>query len=179
MPYAKALYDVIRDQSPEQVEKVIEQLDLVAETVEAVPDFLKVMVTPMVSVETKTTILDSVLDELKISDPTRKFIHVVQRQFRMQYMPKIRDTYRELVDREMGRVRAEINVAYELSKDDQKKIVDTVKAVVGSDVSASFKQNPELLAGFRVQVGSKVFDGSLVGQLAQLRRQTQLETTQG
>jgi F-type H+-transporting ATPase subunit delta len=179
MPYAKALYDVIREQSPDDVEKVTDQLDLVVETVETVPDFLKVMVTPMVTVETKTAILDSVLDELKISDPARKFIHVVQRQFRMQYMPAIRDTYRELVDRELGRVRAEIDVPYQLSKDDQKKIVDAVKAVVGSDVSASFKENSDLLAGFRVQVGSKVFDGSLVGQLAQLRRQTQLETTQG
>jgi F-type H+-transporting ATPase subunit delta len=179
MPYAKALYDVIRKQSPGEVEKVIDQLSLVAETVESVPDFLKVMVTPMVAVETKTAILDSVLDELKVTGVARQFVHVVQRQFRMQYMPAIRDTYCEIVDRGLGRVRAQIDVPYQLSNDDQKKIIDAVSAVVGSKVSASFNENPDLLAGFRVQVGSKVFDGSLVGQLAQLRRQTQLETAQG
>ena len=38
-------------------------------------------------------------------------------------------------------------------------------------VVADFEDNPELLAGFRVQVGSKVFDGSLVGQVDRLSRE--------
>ena len=40
-------------------------LRLVVEVVENVPDFLKVMVTPMVAVETKTAILDSVLEVVR------------------------------------------------------------------------------------------------------------------
>lgn len=175
-PYAKALHEVILSQRPQDVEKVIDQLSLVAEVVETVPEFLKVMVTPMVAVETKTAILDSVLDQLKITEPTRKFLHVVQRNFRMQHMPAIRDIYCEIVDRAQGRVRAQIDVPYKLGTSDQKKLTDAVSAAVGSDVIASFTEKPELLAGFRAQVGSKVFDGSLVGQLEQLRRQTQLES---
>ena len=42
---------------------------------------------------------------------------------------------------------------------------------LGSDVVAKFENKPELLAGFRVQVGSKVFDGSLVGQVDRLSRE--------
>ena len=44
--------------------------------------------------------------------------------------------------------------------------------MVGAEVVAEFEENPELLAGFRVQVGSKVFDGSLVGQVDRLSRHT-------
>jgi F0F1-type ATP synthase delta subunit len=43
--------------------------------------------------------------------------------------------------------------------------------VLGTDVVADFEENPDLLAGFRVQVGSKVFDGSLVGQVDRLSRE--------
>jgi F-type H+-transporting ATPase subunit delta len=175
MPYAKALFDVVTAEDPKAVETVIEQLDRVAEAVDTVPDFLKVLVTPMVTPEVKTKILDTILDQLEVREPTRKFVHVVQRHYRMLYMGAIRDTYRELVDRSKGRVRASIEVSHSPSAEERKKLTDAVASVVDSTVIAEFRENPDLLAGFRVQVGSKVFDGSLVGQLEQLRRQTQFE----
>ena len=46
---------------------------------------------------------------------------------------------------------------------------------MGTTVVADFVYNPELLAGFKVKVGSKVFDGSLVGQVNRLSRQTVIE----
>ncbi len=175
MPYAKALHAVILEESPQAVEETLELLDRVATALRLVPDFEKVLITPMVPVETKTAILDEILDKLQISGPTRRFIHVVQRQYRMQYLPNIRDCYRGLVDRSLGRVRAKIEVPSKLSKGDQQKVMDVIATVVGSSVIAEYVENPELLAGFRVQVGSKVFDGSLVGQLEQLRRRTHFE----
>ena len=57
----------------------------------------------------------------------------------------------------------------------QRELLGVLEGAVNSAVVADFVDNPELLAGFRVQVGSKVFDGSLVGQLKQLSRQTQFE----
>ena len=46
---------------------------------------------------------------------------------------------------------------------------------MGCDVVADFEVNPDLLAGFRVQVGSKVFDGSLVAQVDRLSRELSRE----
>jgi len=45
-------------------------------------------------------------------------------------------------------------------------------------VFADFEHSPELLAGFRATVGSRVFDGSLTGQLEQLRRNIASEQSQ-
>ncbi len=57
MPYAKALLDVVHDQCPERAEDVGEELHKLAAAFEAVPELHRVLVTPMVSVETKTAIL--------------------------------------------------------------------------------------------------------------------------
>ena len=175
MPYAKALHEVVRADDPARSESVISELELVAEALQAVPDFQRVLTTPMVSVETKSQILDAVLDSLEITQPSRRFLHVVQQHYRMEHMRDIAAVYRELVDRAAGRTRARIEVAGELDEQQRHQVQRVMTDVLGTDVVADFEDNPELLAGFRVQVGSKVFDGSLVGQVDRLSRETLME----
>jgi len=175
LPYAKALFEVVQDQCPERKEQVIEELDGVASALEVVPDFERVLVTPMVDTETKTVILDQILDSLEITEPVRRFIHVVQHHYRMQHMRDIVNAYRDQVDRELGRTRAHIELATTYDEADRRRIAEVMSAVMGAPVVADFVHTPDLLAGFKVQVGSKVFDGSLVGQVDRLSRQTVIE----
>lgn len=175
LPYAKALYEVVRDQAPERAESVIAELERVAEAVETVPDFLRVLTTPMVAVETKTEILDEVLDSLEITEPARRFVHVVQQHYRMEHMRDIAVVYREQVDRAMGRSRATVEVAEELDGEQRRRLAAALADVVGTEVAAEFVANPNLLAGFRARVGSKLYDGSLVGQVDRLSRHTLTE----
>jgi len=175
LPYAKALHEVVRSQSPEREEEVIGELERVAEALDRVPEFQRVLTTPVVSVETKTAILDEVLDALEIGQPTRRFVHVVQQHYRMEHMHDIAAVYRELVDRSLGRTRARVEVVGRLSDQERRKILSEMSEVMGAEVVASFEDNPDLLAGFRVQVGSKVFDGSLVGEVDRLSRETTME----
>ena len=68
-PYAKALLGVVQKEAPGRAEIVAEELDGVAAAMKAVPEFHDVLVTPMVSVEGKTKILDAVLDALGVGEP--------------------------------------------------------------------------------------------------------------
>ncbi|HOC42937.1 MAG TPA: ATP synthase F1 subunit delta [Thermoanaerobaculales bacterium] len=172
LPYAKALYEVVNGQDPQRVEGPIEELARVAEAIEAVPELLRVLTTPMVSVQTKTDILEAVLDSLAITEPSRRFVQVVQQHYRMEHMRDIATAYRELVDRAQGRQRARIEVAGELPAEQQRQIARALAEVLGIEIAAEFISRPELLAGFRAQVGSKLYDGSLVGQVDRLTRQT-------
>jgi F-type H+-transporting ATPase subunit delta len=175
MPYAKALYAVVHEQDPGRVEAVTGELEAMAGALAAVPDLLRVLTTPMVSVPTKTAILEQVLDSLQITPPTRRFLHVVQQQYRMEHMRDIATVYRELVDRAKGRVRATVEVAGELDAGEQRQVAQALSEVLGRKIAAEFKSNPELLAGFRARVGSKLYDGSLVGQVDRLSRHTPTE----
>jgi len=62
LPYAKALLAVVLKDEPQRAEAVADELDRVAAAIDAVPDFLGVLVTPMVAVDAKTRILDAILD---------------------------------------------------------------------------------------------------------------------
>lgn len=172
LPYAKALYEVVHSQAPDRVEAPIPELERVAEALESVPEFLRVLTTPMVTPQTKAEILESVLDSLQVAQPTRRFVEVVQQHYRMEHMRDIASVYRELVDRAKGRVRATIEVPSEIDAEQQRQLAQVLAEVLGSDIAAEFKSTPTLLAGFRARVGSKLYDGSLVGQVDRLSRQT-------
>ncbi len=169
-PYAKALHAVVLSSAPEREEGVTADLERLSQAFAAVPDLNRVLVTPVVAPEVKAVILDQVLDALAIEEPTRRFIHVVQRHYRTEHLAKILDAYSGLVDRRHGRVHARVEIASPLQERERRAIVDALSRVTEAAVFADFEHSPELLAGFRATVGSRVFDGSLTGQLEQLRR---------
>jgi F-type H+-transporting ATPase subunit delta len=175
VPYAKALLAVVQKEDPARAEDVAEELDGVAAALKAVPEFHDVLVTPMVSVEAKTKILDAVLDALEIGEPTRRFLHVVQHHYRMQHMTDIAIAYRELVDQSLGRTRARVETASELDEGSRRRLVDAISAFEGATVVADFEANRDLLGGFKLQVGSRVFDGSLAGELDRLSKEIEIE----
>jgi len=169
-PYAKALHQVVLAETPEREDEVVAELGRLHEAFAEVPDLTRVLVTPMVAPEVKASILDQVMDLLKVAEPTRRFMHVLQRHYRIEHLKAVLDAFRDAVDRRAGRVRAAVEVAGAAGHEERQAIVDALAGVTGADVLAEFKRRPELLAGFRATVGSRVFDGSLVGQLEQLRR---------
>jgi F-type H+-transporting ATPase subunit delta len=174
-PYAKALLAVVQKEVSSRAEEVADELDGVAAALRAVPDFHRVLVTPMVSVEAKTNVLDAVLDSLEIGEPTRRFLHVVQHHYRMQHMTDIATEFRELVDQSLGRTRARVETPIDLDEGSRHRLVSAISAFEGATVVADFEANRDLLGGFKLQVGSRVFDGSLAGELDRLSKEIEIE----
>ena len=175
LPYAKALLSVVKEDGPHTMERVATEVDAVAAALAAVPEFARALVTPTIAVEKKTEVLDAVLDALDTGQPTRRFMHVVQQHYRMQHMPEIATAFRELMDTSLGRARARVETAVGLDDSERSQLVNVISAIEGVDVVAGFEERPELLGGFRLQVGSRVFDGSLSGELDRLSREIEIE----
>lgn len=174
-PYATALFGVISDRPDGDLETAADELAGVARAFEAVPDLQSVLVVPTIPPETKTAILESVLTELGVSDVIRRFVHVVQEHYRTAHMADIATVFREVVDRAQGRARARVESATELSATEKAELVQAMERLSGSSVVAEFKKEPELLGGFRIRVGSKIFDGSLDAELDRLSRESRIQ----
>jgi len=75
-----------------------------------------------------------------------------------------------LVKLDRARHTAEVESAVPLPADLQASIQAGLTRAYGPGISASFAQNPELIGGMRIRVGSDVYDGSVRGALAALER---------
>jgi len=79
--------------------------------------------------------------------------------------------YRRLLRLELEKRRARVETASELDSTTSSELVVNLKKKYGSDLTAEFIVNPELLGGMRVRVGSDVWDGTVRNRLEQLERQ--------
>jgi len=73
-----------------------------------------------------------------------------------------------LVKLEIQRRTARVETAVPLSQDLRGEVQNTLSRVYGPGLSISFAENPALIGGMRVHVGSDVYDGSIQARLAAL-----------
>ena len=62
-----------------------------------------------------------------------------------------------------------MRVAAPLSEDERAKLLAILAKAVGREPRLAVSEDPSLLGGFVVQLGSRMFDGSLKGRLERLR----------
>src|SRR5262245_25464528 len=73
-----------------------------------------------------------------------------------------------LVKLDRSRHTAEVESATPLLADLQASVQAGLARVYGPGISTSFAQNPALIGGMRIRVGSDVYDGSVQARLAAL-----------
>jgi F-type H+-transporting ATPase subunit delta len=74
-----------------------------------------------------------------------------------------------LVKLDIARRTAKVESATALSPDQQTAVKSDLSKKYGAGLNISFAQNPALLGGLRIQVGSDVYDGSVRARLENLR----------
>ena len=79
--------------------------------------------------------------------------------------------YRRLLRIEVEKRRARIETASEVDRETSSRLVTNLKKKYGSDLTAEFVVNPQLLGGMRIRVGSDVWDGSVRNRLERLQQQ--------
>jgi len=79
--------------------------------------------------------------------------------------------YRRLLRLEVEKRRARVETASELDSTTSSELIANLKKKYGSDLSAEFIVNSELLGGMRIRVGSDVWDGTVRNRLERLQQE--------
>jgi F-type H+-transporting ATPase subunit delta len=78
--------------------------------------------------------------------------------------------FHRLVELDCARHTAKVESALALPADLQASVQAGLARVYGPGLTASFAENPALIGGMRIRVGSDVYDGSVQGRLAALEQ---------
>jgi F-type H+-transporting ATPase subunit delta len=76
--------------------------------------------------------------------------------------------FMRLIRLERARHSAGVQSATALPADLQASVAASLDRLYGPGLSSSFSENPELIGGMRIKVGSDVYDGSLKAKLSEL-----------
>jgi F-type H+-transporting ATPase subunit delta len=75
-----------------------------------------------------------------------------------------------LVKLDLERRAARVESALVLPADQQTEVANHIKKNYGAGVNITFGQNPALIGGLRIQVGSDLYDGSVKTRLEKLEQ---------
>jgi F-type H+-transporting ATPase subunit delta len=79
--------------------------------------------------------------------------------------------YRRLLRLELEKRMAKIETANEVDSTTSSELVTNLKKKYGSNLTAEFVVNPQLLGGMRIRVGNDVWDGSVRHRLERLEHE--------
>ena len=108
--------------------------------------------------------VNGLLDENRVRQSVQQ---VIQRKPRGYFA--ILSHFQRLVRLELARRSAKIESAVALPDSLRENVRANLNRLYGAGLSMAFAENPSLIGGMRVQVGSDVFDGSVQARLAALQ----------
>ena len=178
--YARAFADVIMSPGSQlKPAEAVAQLRAVESTLQESSDLRHALASPAVRAPQKRGVIARFAAELGLSQLTRNFIFVLIDHHRIALLSQIREAFETELDSRLGFVRAEVSSAQELDRDQAAALEAGLTRLTGKQVRARFQVDPALIGGVVARIGSTVYDGSIRGQLDNLRRQIAQHTAAG
>jgi F-type H+-transporting ATPase subunit delta len=129
------------------------------------------LMTPAIPTSRKRAVMAKLLDELGASPYVRNFIYVVINHRRIAMLDEMSEAFELALDERMGFARAEVVSAAAVDEKRSAELESELSRLTGKRMRLRFRVDPELLGGVTARIGSTLYDGSLRGQLQQLRRE--------
>jgi F-type H+-transporting ATPase subunit delta len=172
--YAKSLFLVAKKTN--QIDALGNELSTLGELVQHTKGMREFLASPIVSSDAKIKVLNIAAEKIKASAPTKRFIDILLRYDRAQYLPAISESFQDLVDEHTHILRGRVVSADELSKKQLSDIRAALKESTGFDVKLAPEVDASLIAGFRVHIEDVTLDATVRGQLNTMAHRLQRST---
>ncbi len=170
--YARALVDIVlQPGSALKPEDAVAQLQAAAKMVVESAELRNALLTPAISPSRKRAAMGKLLEELGASPMIRNFVFVVIDHRRIAMLDEMREAFELALDERMGFARAEVVSTAALDAERSAQLESELSRLTGKRMRLRFAIDPDLLGGATARIGSTLYDGSLRGQLQQMRRE--------
>lgn len=168
--YARAYADVAV-KNKLNPEKTIAEFQQMADVVNSSRELRNVLQNPAVTREQKLKLLDSIIHHIGATKMLRNFLAVLIDNRRIGNIGDLLEQFKQELDRRMGIAEAKVSSVRELSAAEKKSLEQQLATLTGKTVRATYSQDPSLLGGVLVRVGSTIYDGSVQGRLQRMRQE--------
>jgi len=170
--YAQALADAVfapdANLTPEQA---VHQLRIAVQLLEVSPDLHRVLQSPAVSRGKKIALVGRLIEKEGLARLIRNFLMVIVEHRRVKDLRHILESFEEAVDVRLGLARVEITSATDLTDEQKQAVEEALMEATGKRIRPLYKINGAIIGGVIARIGSKEYDGSLLGRLQALRQQ--------
>lgn len=165
--YALALLDLAEEsKSLKTVEK---DVAIIKALFEDNADLRRMAESPVFPVAEKVSALTAIAAKAKVSKLTSQFIGTAAQNRRAEEIPAMISAFEDLLARRRGSQTAHVTSAAKLTGAQLTKLKAELKKSLGRTVDIETDIDPDLLGGFVVRIGSRLYDSSLKTQIEDLK----------
>jgi F-type H+-transporting ATPase subunit delta len=178
--YARAFADVIMAPGVElSPAAAIAQLRSLEDLLAQSEDLRHALSSPAVRGAQKRALMSRFAGDLGVSPLVRNFLFVLIDHRRIALLAEMREAFEAEIDQRLGYARAEVVSAQALDRQQTESVEASLTQMTGKQVRAQYQVDPSLIGGAVARVGSTVYDGSIRGQLENMRRRIAEHTAAG
>jgi len=171
--YAAALADVAFERR--NGDTLSKDLNAFIELYFQTPDLRNALESPVIESEVKHRVIEQICAKMGLNEAIRNFIYVVVDHGRIHLLHEIIPAFRAELNERLGVADAEVTSAHPLNDADKRQLLAVLEKRTGKKIEARFSEDPALVGGAVVRVGSTIYDGSVREQLNRLREQLETE----
>lgn len=164
--YAKALFDL---QDASGIDPTAATLRLLAEAFASSREFRALLLSPVFTKDEKAAVVNQVAAKAGCPPITSRFLAHLVRKDRIIFIREISDAFCKLADQASNRKAVQVVTARPLSDKQQAAIQTRLEQVTRGKVDLAFEVDPDVISGLEIRFGSRVYDGTVRGQLKRLR----------
>ena len=166
--YARALAEVAVESNKEvRVQKELAEL---AELLTSHKELSDTLTNPAIPFAAKRKIVEEVGQKASLEQMTVNFVLVLLEHAQIDQIEEVVEAYDEVLDEFHGVLRARVVSSEELKKDVHERIRKVAASLTDKEVQIDYDVDEKLVGGFKLQIGSTIYDGSLQNQLDEIRR---------
>jgi len=165
--YSLALYELAEENNSIQE---IEQHSLsIIELISSSEDFSSLIKDPTNKKEDQLNSILKISQQFKLNELLTKFLSFLISKRRFFFIEKILKDFIETCSKKRGEIKAELIAAKQLTENEINEIKDELTKNFSSKIKLNYKNDPSLIGGLIVQVGSIMVDTSIKNKLKQIK----------
>ena len=166
--YSQALFELSTEENSiiEVENQVLSMLELINKS----SDFNDLIKDPTNKIEDQLKVIDAISNQFKFNQLLKKFLSFVVSKRRFFYIEKILKDFISICSGSRGEIQAELTAAKNLDENEINKIKDDLASNYGSNIKLNYKNDPSLIGGLIIKVGSTMIDTSIKNKLQQIEK---------
>ena len=166
--YSQALFELASEEnSTIDIEnRVFSILELINKS----SDFNEFIKDPTNKIEDQLKVIETISNQFKFSELLKKFLSFVVSKRRFFYIEKILKDFVSICSNSRGEIQAELFAAKILYENEINKIKNELESNFGSNIKLNYKNDPSLIGGLIIKVGSTMIDTSIKNKLQQIEK---------
>jgi len=163
--YAKSLFDLATELN--KVEKVVADAETISAAMES-RDLQLLCKSPIIKADKKQAAFDAIFGG-KVDELTSKFLNIVTTKGRESLLPTIMTSVVDLYNESKNIISATLTTATAADDNTLKSINEKIGS--GDNVKITTQVNPDIIGGYILEIGDKVYDASVKRKLSDLRKE--------